>query len=154
LACRDHGQGVPVIGSSDQDDIEISFLKHVAVVVVGPGLLVRRLALSGNIRRISQHPLVHVAQGYDLYRSHLDEPPEVAFAIPPRTNQSHAILLILEFFSVYARGCKCKAGRGLKKSSSVHVGPPENDGWSNTSRIGSIPPSPNDPATQPGLFMN
>ena len=89
----DHRQGVPVVGRGDQDDVEVLLLEHLAVVGVGPRLLLRDLAPCDDLGGLGQHLLVDVAQGDDLDRRDLDEPEQVDLAIPARADQADSLCL-------------------------------------------------------------
>ena len=75
-------QRVPMVGRADEDDIELVFLEHLAVVAVGARRLLRFLPLGGNLHRAGQHLLVRIAKRDDLDGRHLQEAPEIALAIP------------------------------------------------------------------------
>ncbi len=79
---RDRVQRVPMVRRTDQHNIQVLLFQHLAVVVVAARLLLRLLPLAGEFRRAFEHVLVHVANGNHLHRRHLDEPPQIALAIP------------------------------------------------------------------------
>ena len=86
----DHRQGVPVVGRGDQDDVEVLLLEHLAVVGVGARLLLRGLPAGDHVGGLGQHLLVDVAQRDDLDRRDLDEPEQVALAVPAAADQADA----------------------------------------------------------------
>ena len=88
---RDHRQGMPVVGRGDQDDVEVFFLEHLAVVGERARSLLRGLAVGDDVGGLGQHLLVDVAQRDDLDRRDLDQPEQVALAVPAAADQSHAL---------------------------------------------------------------
>ena len=84
----DHRQGVPVVGRGDEDDVEVFFREHLAVVGEGPRLLLRSLPLGDQLGRVGEHPLVDVAQRDDLDRGDLDQPEQVDLAVPAGADQA------------------------------------------------------------------
>ena len=89
----DHRQGVPVVGRGDQDDVEVLLLEHLAVVGVGARLLLRGLAGGDHVGGLGQHLLVDVAERDDLDGRDLDEPEQVALAVPAAADQADALCL-------------------------------------------------------------
>ena len=89
----DHRQGVPVVGRGDQDDVEVLLLEHLAIVGVGARGLLRGLARGGHLGGIGEHLLVDVAERDDLDRSDLDEPEQVALAVPAGADQPDPLRL-------------------------------------------------------------
>ena len=87
---RDHRQGVPVVGRGDQDDVQVLFLEHLAVVGVGARSLLRGLPVGDDLGGLGQHLLVDVAQRNDLDRRDLDQPEQVGLAVPAAADQAHA----------------------------------------------------------------
>ena len=87
----DHRQGVPVVGRGDQDDVEVLLLEHLAVVGVGARLLLRGLPRGDHLGGLGQHLLVDVAQRDDLDRRDLDQPEQVALAVPAAADQADAL---------------------------------------------------------------
>ena len=86
----DHRQGVPMVRRGDQHDVQVLFLEHFAVVAVEPRLLLRRLPGRHQLRGLGEHPLVDVAQRHDLDRRHLEQPQQVALAVPAAADQPDA----------------------------------------------------------------
>ncbi len=79
---RNGMQRVPMIGRTDQHDVQLVGRQHLAVVAVEGGPLFGLLPLANQIGRSRQHVLVHVAQGHDFDRRNLNEAAEVGLAIP------------------------------------------------------------------------
>ena len=88
LAGRDHGQGMPVIGRGDQDEVKFLAGEHLPVVGIRAGLLARLLAGRGHPGGFPQRPAVDVAQRNDVDRLHLDEAEEIDLAIPARADDA------------------------------------------------------------------
>ena len=79
---RDHRQGVPVIGRRDQDDIQVFFLEHFAIIAIGARSFFGRLAVRDHVGGAGQHLLVDVTERHDLDRRDLEQANQVALAIP------------------------------------------------------------------------
>ncbi len=79
-----------MVGRGDQHDVEVLLLEHLAVVAVGPGLLVRCLPRRHHLGGLGEHPLVDVAERDDLDRRHLEQAEQVAFAVPAAADQADA----------------------------------------------------------------
>ena len=58
----DHRQRVPVVGCVDQNDVEVLFLQHVAVIGIRPRPLLRLLARGDRVGGLGQQTFVDVAQ--------------------------------------------------------------------------------------------
>ena len=84
----DHGEGMPVIGRADQHDVEIFFLQHLAVIVVGARLFLRSWRVATMIGRIGKHLLVDIAKGHDFDGRDLNQAEEVGFAVPAGADQA------------------------------------------------------------------
>lgn len=82
-------KGVPVIGRSDQNNIQILFRKHLAIVPVGPRLLFGLLPLRGDLDGFGEHLGIHIANRYHLYRGNLNQSPQVALAVPSGADESY-----------------------------------------------------------------
>ena len=80
-----------MVGRGDQDDVEVLLLEHLAVVGVGARRLLRRLAVGDHLGGLGQHLLVDVAQRDDLDRRDLDQPEQVALAVPAAADQADAL---------------------------------------------------------------
>src|SRR5258706_3892995 len=80
----DHSESMPMIRGSDEDDVEVLFFQHLAVIGVGAGFLFRFLACADHFSGIGEHVLVDVTKGDDLDRSDLDEAKEIGLAGPAR----------------------------------------------------------------------
>ena len=83
----DHGQGVPVVGGRDQDYVEAAGLEHRPVVGISLGRLLRGLPTGDDPRGLGEHRRVDVAERNDFHRRDLDEPQEVALAVPAAADQ-------------------------------------------------------------------
>ena len=122
----DRVQRVPMVRRTDQHNVEVLLLEHLAVVRVGSWLFLRFLPLAGDLHRAREHLLVHVANRDDLDRRDLDQPPKVALSIPPGADQTDPSGLAAD----NARGISAKrwqrrerggGGRGLEKSPPADV---------------------------------
>jgi hypothetical protein len=85
-----HRQRVPVVGGGHLYDVELFRLEHLAIVAVGPRGLAGRLPRGHDSGCLGEHVPVHVAQRRHLHRLHLEEPQQVAFAVPAAADQAHA----------------------------------------------------------------
>ena len=85
----DRGKRVPVVGRGDQNDVEILLRQHLAVVAIGARRFLRSLARGHDLGGLGQHLAIDVAQRDDLDRLDLDQPQEVALAVPAAADQSN-----------------------------------------------------------------
>ena len=85
---RDHRQGMPVVGRGDQDDVEVLFLEHLAIIGERARSLLRSLPAGDDIGGLGQHLLVDVAQRDDLDRRDLDQPKQISTC---RTSRSRSV---------------------------------------------------------------
>ena len=116
-----HGERMPVIRRPNQDDVQILFGQHLAVIGIGARSLLRFLARSRHLRGIRQHLAVHVAERNNLDRRHLHQSKQVALAIPAAADQPHTPPLIVVVFLSLAEGSAGQAeSTGLKEFASVH----------------------------------
>ena len=90
-------QRVPVVGRADEHDVEVLLLEHLAVVGVGRGGFWLR-PLPGDLDRLGEHVLVRIAEGDDLDRRDLHEPPQVALAVPAGADQADAAGFLVDEF--------------------------------------------------------
>ena len=114
---------VPMIRRTDEHDVEVLRLEHLAVIVVGARLFPGLLSLAGDLDGFGEHVLVRIADGDDFDGRHLNEAPEVAFAIPARADQPDAPGLAIanvERISAERRHGD-RGGRGLEKPASGDV---------------------------------
>jgi len=116
-------QRVPMIRRTDQDDVEILLLEHLAVIVVSARLLPGLLPLAGNLYCLSEHVLVRVADGNNLDWRDLDQPPQITLAVPTGADEPDAP----RFFSGEGGGHIAGSGQGdnggrrfLKELATVH----------------------------------
>ena len=118
-----HGQGVPVVGRGDEDDVQVFLRQHLPVVRVGPrpssskpGARPSISAASASIfRSTSQSETTSTgATWIRRKRSRL--------AVPSRADQAHALgLLIRECQSRTLERRPSETGRaGLKKPATIH----------------------------------
>ena len=132
LAGGDHRQGVPVVGSGDQDDVQVPLLEHLAVVGEGARGLLRRLAVGDDLGGLGEHLLVNVAERDDLHRRDLDEPEQVGLAVPARADQADAFRLRGgRGGDVVSGGCQGQPGRGgscMEEFATFHGEAPQRDG--------------------------
>ena len=99
-------QRVPMVRRADQHDVEVLLLEHLAVIAVSARLFFGLLALAGDLDGLGQHVFVRIADRDDLDRRDLNEPPQIALAVPAGADQPHA----LGFFS--GEGGRHITGRG------------------------------------------
>src|SRR5690606_25265150 len=88
--CRNRVERVPVIGRTDNYDVEIFVLQHFTMIVVSAWTLLRFLALACDFDRSRQHVFIGIANRHDFNWRDLNEPPEIALAIPARADKSYA----------------------------------------------------------------
>src|SRR5688572_7641096 len=115
-----------MIGRTDDHDVEVLGLEHLAIIVVGARLLPGLLPLAGDFHRAGEHVFVWIADGDDFDGRHLNEAPEVAFAIPTRADQPDASGLAADYVErVSAQGGQCgersRRRCGLKKAAPGDV---------------------------------
>jgi hypothetical protein len=87
----DHGQRVPMVGRATSTTSRSFSASISPVIVIRARFLFRLLARGHQIRRLRQHIAVHVAQRNDLHGRDLDEPEQIALAIPPAADQADAL---------------------------------------------------------------
>ena len=85
-----------MVGRADQHDVEIFFLEHLAVI----GNRVRGVFFDfcrcGNqFGRAVEHVLIDVAERDHFDRRHLDQPAQIALAVPAGADQADAIRFLL-----------------------------------------------------------
>ena len=88
----------------DLHHVEVFLAEHLAVIVVGAGFLLGSLARGHNVRGPGEHLSVHVTQGDDLHRRHLDQAEQVTLAIPAAADEADALLLVCGFSGIAAEG--------------------------------------------------
>ena len=117
----DHRQRVPVIRRGDEHDVEVLLLQHLAVVAVGARLLLRRLPRRDQLGRVGEHLLVDVAERDDFDRRDLDQPEQVALAVPAGADQPDPLARVRELLGVGGRSGQGE-GRGgvLDEVSAMH----------------------------------
>jgi hypothetical protein len=86
----DGGQRVPVIGGADEDNVEILFAEHFAVIAIGPRGVLRALTRGDHLGGFGQHVLVDIAERDDLGGFDLEEPEEITLAVPTATDEADA----------------------------------------------------------------
>ena len=77
-----------MVRRTDEDDVEVLLLEHLAVVGVGARPLPGLLPLAGDLDGPGEHVLVRVADGDDLDRRDLDQAPQVALAVPTGADEA------------------------------------------------------------------
>jgi hypothetical protein len=92
----DRVQGMPVIGGTDQDNVEVLFLEHLAIVGVGARGLFGRLTLAGDFDGSGEHIGIGIADRYHLDGGNLDQTPQIALAVPAGANESDAFGFLLD----------------------------------------------------------
>ena len=92
---RDHRQRMPMVGRADQHDVEILLLEHLAIVAICPRRFLRFLPVRDQFDRAGQHLLIDVAQRDHFDRRDLNQPAQIALAIPTAADQADAIGLLL-----------------------------------------------------------
>ena len=107
---RDHRQGMPMIRRGDQHNVQVPFLQHFAVVTVGAGFLLRKLATGHDVSRLGQHSPVHVAERNHLDWRDLDQAQQVNLAIPPAPDQPDSFSLVGQFSRKAWKFCQCYRG--------------------------------------------
>jgi hypothetical protein len=129
LAGGDHRQGVPVVGGADEDDVQVLFLEHLAVVAVKAGvLLLALLAGHDEVGGFFKDLLVHVAEADDVDGGDLHEAEEVVLSVPARADQAGAEGFLICAGDVGGEGAESKAGGGgfekLAAVDGIHRDPP------------------------------
>ena len=99
-----HRQGVPMVGRGDQDDVEVPFLEHLAIIRVSARLLFRELAGGDDFGCLRKHVLIDIAERDDLDRRDLNQTEQVTLAIPAAADQTNALLPAWELCGIAAQG--------------------------------------------------
>ena len=117
-----HRQSMPVIGSVNDDNVEVLFLEHLPVVPVGARAFLGSLPLGHHVGRAVKRLLIDVAQGYDFDGCDLDQAEEVALAVPARPDDSDALRFVV-CKNGEARPAKGQTGgtRTKKKLTAIHA---------------------------------
>src|SRR5438477_5425765 len=89
-----------MIRCADEDDVQILFLEHFAVIVVDARFLFGCLAGGNGLSRLSDHLFIHVAKRNDLHGSDLDGAKQITLAIPAAADQANAFLRIGQIRSI------------------------------------------------------
>ena len=119
----DHRQGVPVVGRADQDDVEVLLLEHLAVVAVGPRLLLRRSAAAATSSAASASIFLSTSHSDDdLDRRDLDEAEQVALAVPAAADQADALRLVVGGGDVVAGGGEARPAAAAWRKSRRFMG--------------------------------
>src|SRR5262249_27937350 len=66
--------------------------EHLAIIAVGPRLLLRFLPLAHHLRRVGEHLRIDVAQRHDFNRPDLNEAEQVALAVPATADEPDALV--------------------------------------------------------------
>ncbi len=114
----DHRQRVPVVRRADQYDVVVLLLEHFAVIGEQPRLFVRGLPLRNQVGSLGQHLRIHVAQRHDLHRRDLDQPQQIALAVPAAADQPDA-RRFLRIIRTQSRGGDPR-GSGREKRTAIH----------------------------------
>jgi len=89
--------------------------------MVGARLLLRRLPHGNNLRRPSEHLLIHVAERDDFNWRNLDQTEQIALAVPAAADEADALLLVCEFCGIVAEGRQRQSCRtDLNEFPAVH----------------------------------
>ncbi len=115
-ACQWSGEPISTMSRS------FSF-EHLAIVAVGSRRFVGLLPLAGDFHGLGQHPLVRIADGHDLDRRHLDQPPQVALAVPAGADQSDTLGLSgddLKRFGAERPECE-RRGASLDETAAIDL---------------------------------
>ena len=123
---RDGLQRMPMVGRSDEHDVKLMLLEHLAIVIIRARFVVRLLSLTGNLDRTVQHVLIRIANGNDFRRRHLNQSPQVAGAIPTGANEPHppgfAVCKIQRVRAQGREGCqRGRSGGGLQEMTTINV---------------------------------
>ena len=102
----DRGEGMPVIRSADDDDIQVFFGEHFPVITVGTRRFARLLPLADQLRGAFEHPGINVADRDHIDGRYLHQPEHVAFAIPARADQADAPGLLAD--DIHGIGAECR----------------------------------------------
>src|SRR5437764_528817 len=78
-----------MVGRTNEHDVEVLLFQHLAIIVVGARLLFGFLTLAGDLDGLGEHVFVRIADGNDFHWRDLNEPPQVAFSIPARADESN-----------------------------------------------------------------
>ncbi len=121
LDCLDHRQRMPVVGRRDEDDVEVLLREHLAVVAVGARGLFRRLARGDLGGGIGEHAGIDVTERDHLDGRDLQQPEQVAFAVPPRADQSDPLPRRGLREAVTRKGRQRQGGAGVfQKGAAIH----------------------------------
>jgi len=88
-----------MIWRADEDDVVFFLAKHLAVVLETARLLLRLLPLAHELRGFGEHVLVRITERDDLDRRDLNQPADIALAIPSTADQSDASWFSIGDFS-------------------------------------------------------
>ena len=78
----DHRERMPMIRRSDEHDVEVLFLEHLAIITVGARFLFRFLPVAYHLGGVREHVLVHVTQRNHFHRRNLNQAKQIGLAVP------------------------------------------------------------------------
>ena len=112
---------VPVVRRTDEDNVQVLFGEHGAVVAIGARSFLRLLPLRDQLGGAGQHALVRIAERNHLHRGDLDQAAKVTLAIPAGSDQADAERLLLSGAKVQTlkRGSRCRQEAGFEKRTPV-----------------------------------
>ena len=110
-----------MIGSADEDDVEILLLEHLAIVAEGARSFLGGLAGGDELGGFGEHALIDVAERDDFDGRDLDEAKEVGLAVPTGADEADAECFLIGAGDVSAEGRERESGcAGTKKFAAIH----------------------------------
>ena len=126
----DGGEGVPMVGGGDEDEVGFLFGEEFLVVLVGGGRFFRDLAGGDEVGGFGYHLAIDIAEADDVDGGDLDEAEEVGFAVPAGADEGDAFYEVGEiaiaggvaFGEVDGLGGGGGGEGGFGESAAVHGG--------------------------------
>ena len=110
---RDSGEGVPVVGGVDEDDVGLFFVEQLLIVLESGWAFFGELSSGDEVGRSVEHLGIDIAETDDIDGRDLNETKEVDLAIPARADEGDALFEI----AILAVGSSERTGGGEKRRS-------------------------------------
>lgn len=111
LQCLNGGQGMPMVGRGDNDNVGLFLAQAFAKIGIGLGLVVTPFVHLG--AGMCQLVLVHIAQGRNAHFSGSDTFSEDIKSPPTAADEHSFVLLLGQISQKWASGHPCGGKRGL-----------------------------------------